>query len=77
MVVWSPAVIVARRADACAQTPTRGHLWKGVGVSICTAEEVFPRDLLRGRMICRQRQKNTMIYHFLWFARKCAARRTN
>jgi hypothetical protein len=65
VVVRSPAVVVARRADARAKTPTRGRFWKGVGVSICTAEGVFPRDLSRGRMICRRRRKNTMIYHFL------------
>jgi hypothetical protein len=64
-VARSSAAVVAHRANARAQTPTRGRLRKGVGVSICTAEGVFPRDLSRGRMICRQRRKNTMIYHFL------------
>jgi hypothetical protein len=71
-VARSSAAVVAHRANARAQTPTRGRLRKGVGVSICTAEGVFPRDLSRGRMICRQRRKNTMIYHFL-----CSAGRMN
>ena len=71
-VVRSPGVVIACRADARTQTPMCGHLRKGVGVSICTAEGFFPRDLSRGRMICWQRRKNILFYEF---ARKCAAGR--
>ena len=55
--------------DARAETPTRGRLRKGVGVSIRLAVGVSPRDLLRGRMFCCRRQKNTMIYYFYGFTR--------
>jgi hypothetical protein len=41
--------------------PTRGRLRKGVGISICLAKGVSPRDLSRGRMFCWRRQKKTMI----------------
>jgi hypothetical protein len=61
--------------NARAKMPTCGCLRRGVGISIHLAEGVFPQNLLQGRMICRQRQKNTMIYCFYGFACKCAARR--
>jgi hypothetical protein len=55
--------------DACAQTPTRGCLQKGVGVSTRLAEGVSPQDLSWGVMICWRIWKNTTIYHFYGFAR--------
>ena len=44
-VLKEPRVHVTVTHDACAQMPTSGCLQKGVGIGICLAEVVSPRDL--------------------------------
>jgi hypothetical protein len=51
-VLAKPRVHTTVTNDACAQMPMHRCLQKSVSISICMAEGVFPRDLLRGRMIC-------------------------
>lgn len=43
--------------DTRAKMPTLRGLWKAVCLRIHLADGVPPRDLFRGRMICRRRLK--------------------
>ncbi len=63
---WMVSAIVSR--DARAKTPTCKCLQKGVSLIIYLEKRVFPQELSRGRMICRQKQKYTNIYEFCVFA---------